>query len=85
VGSSLLTEGDVSIFGLRYSDSEIARVATIQVDSRYPVTNSLRLLYRFARRYQLELEGGGDLGSRSGDANTDTTAYFIYAGYRAEF
>ncbi len=112
VGSSLFIEGDVSILGLRYSDSEIARVSTIYLDSRYPVANSLRvnprlavsvrqisaddssetfvspslrLLYRFARRYQIELEGGGDLGSRSGDGNTDTTAYFIYMGYRAEF
>ena len=112
VGSSLFTEGDVSILGLRYSDSEIARTSTLSLDSRYPVTNSLRLnprlavsvrqisaddstetflspslrlLYRFARRYQIELEAGGDLGSRSGDANNDTTAYFIYAGYRADF
>jgi tetratricopeptide (TPR) repeat protein len=112
VGSSLFTEGDVSIFGLRFSDTEIARVSTLYLDSRYPLTNalrlnprlavslrdiaadsstetlvtpSLRLLYRFARRYEIELEGGGDIGSRSGDANSDTTAYFIYAGYRADF
>jgi len=112
VGSSLFTEGDVSIFGLRFSDTDIARVSTLYLDSRYPLTNalrlnprlavslrdiaadnstetlvspSLRLLYRFARRYQIELEGGGDIGSRSGDENSDTTAYFIYAGYRADF
>jgi hypothetical protein len=112
VGSSLFKEGDVSILGLRYSDSDFAQVATLYLDSRYPVTSrlrlnprlavslreitadnssetllspSLRLLYRFARRYQIELEGGGDLGSRSGALNTDTTAYFVYVGYRTEF
>jgi hypothetical protein len=113
VGSSLFTEGDVSILGLRYSDSYNTRTSTVYLDSRYPVTSglrlnprlalslrdisednssewllspSLRLLYRFARHYEIELEGGGELGSRTGGvADTDTTAYYIYMGYRADF
>jgi hypothetical protein len=113
VGSSLFTEGDVSILGLRYSDSYTTRTSTVYLDSRYPVTSalrlnprvkvslrqistdnssewlltpSLRLLYRFARHYEIEFEGGGDLGSRTGGvANTDTSAYFFYMGYRADF
>lgn len=114
VGSSLFTEGDVSILGLRYSDSYNTRTSAIYLDSRYPLTNhlrlnprltfslrqiatsdakelvarpSLRLLYRFARHYQIELEGGGDVGRRSGTVyvNGNNTAYFMYMGYRAEF
>jgi hypothetical protein len=113
VGSSLFTEGDVSILGLRYSDSYNTSTSTIYLDSRFPVTSglrlnpalalslrdisednssewlvspSLRLLYSFARHYEIELEGGGELGSRTGGvANTDTTAYYIYMGYRADF
>jgi hypothetical protein len=113
VGSSLFTEGDVSIFGIRYGDNELTRDATVYLDSRFPLTNRLRLnpllaisrrqiasddssewlarpalrfLYRFARNYELDFEGGAELGSRSGGvADTDTTAYYIYAGYRADF
>jgi hypothetical protein len=113
VGSSLLTEGDVSIIGLRYSDSYSTRTSTLYLDSRYPLTSRLRLnprlalslrdiaadnsserlvspslhlLYSFARHYELELEGGGELGKRTGGiASTDSKAYYIYMGYRADF
>lgn len=113
VGSSLFTEGDVSIVGLRYSDSYSTRTSTLYLDSRYPLTNRLRLnprlaltlrdivadssserfvspslhlLYRFARHYEFELEGGGELGNRSGGiASADSRAYYIYLGYRADF
>jgi hypothetical protein len=113
VGSSLFTEGDVSILGLRYSDSYNTTTSTVYLDSRFPVTTglrlnpalalslrdisednssewlvspSVRLLYRFARRYEIDLEGGAELGSRNGGVeNTNTTAYYLYMGYRAEF
>lgn len=114
VGSSLFTEGDVSIFGFRFSDSYNTRTTAFYVDSRYPLTNrlrvnprltlslrqidagnasewvarpSLRLLYRFARHYQVELEGGGDVGTRNGTTyvNGNNAAYYFYMGYRAEF
>ncbi|MEO8225225.1 MAG: tetratricopeptide repeat protein, partial [Gammaproteobacteria bacterium] len=113
VGSSLFTEGDVTIFGLRYTDTYNTTTSTVYVDSRFPVTSelrlnprlgvslrditedsssewlltpSMRLLYRIARNYEIDLEGGGELGSRTGGAvNTNTTAYYIYMGYRAEF
>ena len=113
VGSSLFTEGDVSIVGLRYTDTYNTTTSTVYLDSRFPVTSglrlnprlalslrditednssewlvspSLRLLYRFARHYEIELEGGGELGSRTGGgANSDATAYYIYMGYRADF
>ncbi len=113
VGSSLFTEGDVSIVGLRYSDSYNTSTSTVYVDSRFPVTSGLRLspalalslreiaadnasewfvsprlrlLYRFSRRYEVDLEGGAELGRRSGDVdNASTTAYYLYMGYRADF
>jgi hypothetical protein len=113
VGSSLFTEGDVSILGLRYGDNEITRDSTVYVDSRFPLTSrlrlnpllslslrqisaddsrewlarpALRLLYRFARRYEIDVEGGAELGSRTGGAtDTDTTGYYLYLGYRADF
>ncbi len=113
VGSSLLTEGDVSILGLRYGDTYATRIYSVYLDSRYPVTHgwrlnprleisqreiiidgstewllipSLRLQYRFAGHYEIELEGGGERGSRTGGVvDTDTTNYYIYLGYRADF
>ena len=112
VGSSLFTEGDVSIFGLRYIDTYATRTTSVYVDSRYPVTSglrvnprlalslrqissdnsdewvltpSLRLLYRFARHYEIDLEGGYMGSSTDSRCGTDTTAYYIYMGYRADF
>jgi tetratricopeptide (TPR) repeat protein len=43
VASSLLKEGDVTIFGVRYSDSETANVTSLTVDSRYPIGKSWRI------------------------------------------
>jgi len=113
VGSSLIREGDSSIIGLRYMDGNTASTATLTLDTRYPLTDnlrinprirlthrdinrdnstqwigtpSLRFLYRFARRYRLELEVGGEWSSRDSDAGSvDYSSYFIYGGYRADF
>ena len=43
VASSLLKEGDVSIFGLRYSDSDTSRVMTLTLDSRFPFGKTWRV------------------------------------------
>ena len=43
LASSLLKEGDVSIFGLRYSDSDTSNTVSLTLDSRYPVGNRFRL------------------------------------------
>jgi len=113
IGSSLLVEGDTSVFGLGYIDGSNVSTTTFSVDTRYPMFRgfrlnprmrvsmreivrsqsdqwiaapSLRLLYRFARRYQLELEFGGEWSSQKlADESIDYNAYFIYAGYRADF
>jgi hypothetical protein len=50
------------------------------------VRPSLRLLYRMGRNYQLDLDVGGEIGSRdSGADTTDSTSYYLYMGYRADF
>lgn len=43
VASSLIKEGDVSIFGLRYSDSDTSRVMTLTLDSRFPFGKTWRI------------------------------------------
>ena len=43
VASSLLREGDVTILGARYSDSDTARVLSLSLDSRYPVGRAWRI------------------------------------------
>ena len=113
IGSSLLKGGDISIFGLRYADATSSSTTTASIDTRYPLTDglrinprlqfsyrefdfdqseqwiatpSLRLLYRFARRYRLEVEVGGEWSDRElAEGSSDYSAYFIYAGYRADF
>ena len=113
IGSSLLVDGDTSIFTLGYVDGSNASTLSFVVDARYPMLRglrvnprmrvslreitrtqtdqwiaapSLRFLYRFARRYQLEMEVGGEWSSQKTEIDTfDYNSYFIYAGYRADF
>jgi len=113
VGSSLVKEGDTSIFTLRYADGNLTSTISASADTRYPITRnfrlnprlrfslrdihsddsdqwiltpSIRLLYRLGRNFSFEFEGGGEWTSRKTEFNTsDTSAYFIYAGYRADF
>jgi hypothetical protein len=43
VASSMLKEGDVTIFGIRYTDSGTTKVFSLTVDSRYPFGRTWRL------------------------------------------
>lgn len=43
VASSLFKEGDVSIFGVRYSDSDTSTVVTLTLDSRFPFGRTWRV------------------------------------------
>jgi inosine/xanthosine triphosphate pyrophosphatase family protein len=61
---------------------EITRTDTDQ----WIAAPSLRMFYRFARRYLFELEVGGEWSSQETDDDSfDYNSYFIYAGYRADF
>jgi len=113
IGSSLLAEGDMTVFGVGYIDGSNVSTWSLLVDARYPMFRGLRLnprmrvllrdivrteseqwiaapslrfLYRFARRFQLEFEVGGEWSSQetAGDS-FDYNTYFVYGGYRADF
>lgn len=43
IASSLFKEGDVTIFGARYSDSDTTKVVSLTVDSRYPIGRTWRI------------------------------------------
>ena len=43
IGTSLMREGDVSILGLRYSEGGSFKSTALFLDTRYPLTQSLRL------------------------------------------
>lgn len=43
VASSILKEGDVTIIGARFSDSETSRVVSLTFDSRYPIGRTWRI------------------------------------------
>jgi len=67
---------------IRVSMREVERTGA----ERWIAAPSLRTLYRFARHYELELEVGGEWSSQKANGITsDYNAYFVYAGYRADF
>lgn len=43
IASSLIKEGDITIVGLRHSDSTSSKVMTLTIDSRYPFSRSWRV------------------------------------------
>ena len=43
IASSLFKEGDVTILGVRYSDSDTSKVTSITLDSRYPFGSAWRI------------------------------------------
>ena len=58
LASSLLKEGDVSIFSLRYSDSDTTQVISMTIDSRYPFGRTWRINARLrVDRRQLASDG----------------------------
>jgi hypothetical protein len=66
----------------RFSHRLIGRTNSEQ----WTASPSLRLLYRFARRVQLEFEVGGDWSSQKTETDSfDSNSYFIYTGYRTDF
>ena len=114
LGTSLIREGDISILGLRYSEGGSSESTAVFLDTRYPLTQNLRLnpkllvsrrgidegdatellvrpglrvLYRMARRVQFEVEAGGEFGSHDngGGETNDSSGYYFYMGYSADF
>jgi hypothetical protein len=114
IGTSLIREGDISILGLRYSEGGSSESTAVFLDTRYPLTQNLRLnpkllvshreisageatellvrpglrvLYHMARHVQFEIEAGGEFGSHDngGGATNDSSGYYLYMGYSADF
>jgi hypothetical protein len=51
-GTSLFTEGDIAALGLRYADQDQYNRATIDLNTRFPVTESLRFNPRLRTDYR---------------------------------
>ena len=60
VASSLYSERDVSIFGLRYSESDSSNIYTITVDSRIRFSRAWRFSPRIRVDYREILTDGGE-------------------------
>jgi tetratricopeptide (TPR) repeat protein len=58
VASSLFTEGDVTIVGARYSDSDTSQAISLSLDSRFPIGRSWRInpRLRVDRRNRLNFD-----------------------------
>jgi tetratricopeptide (TPR) repeat protein len=52
VGSSLMSEGDTSIFSVRYADGNTASTTSFSLDTRYPLTDRLRINPRLLVSYR---------------------------------
>lgn len=113
IGSNLITTGDISVLGLRYSNTSNSDISTATFNTRYPFRNdwrinprfrvdyrdnsnndstqwiaapSLRVDYRWRKRYRLEAEAGGEWSTQDlPDNNEDSSSYFFNLGYRADF
>jgi hypothetical protein len=72
VASSLFTERDVTIFALRYSDSDSSNVTTLNIDSRFQIGRAWRISPRIRVDYR--------------KFNTDGSEQWIYTpGLRLEY
>lgn len=114
IGTSLMREGDISILSLRYSEGGSFKSTALFLDTRYPLTQNLRLnpkllvsrqeitvgnetdllvrpglrvLYRMARHFQVEVEAGGEFGNHDngGGETNNSTGYYLNMGYSADF
>ena len=113
IGSNLIKNGDISVLGLRYSDTSTSNISSLTMDTRYPIkavwrinprfrvdyrdnsnndstqwiaAPSLRIDYRWRRRYRFEAEGGGEWSTQDLPNDTqDSSSYFFSLGYRADF
>ena len=52
IGSNLITQGDITIFGLRYADGDDRDITSLNFNTRYPVTRDLWVNPRFRMDYR---------------------------------
>ena len=72
IATSLFTEGDVGIVGLRYAQSDSADVYTVNLDARFPIGRSWRINPRLRADYR--------------EINSDQSTQWIYTpGIRIQY
>jgi hypothetical protein len=64
IGSNLINQGDITVFGLRYADGSDRDIYSLNFNTRYPVTRDLRVNPRFRMDYR-----------KNQDDNTDQMIY----------
>jgi hypothetical protein len=60
IGSSLLKEGDITIFGLRYTDLQNVDSYSVDLNTRFPITRNLRINPRVRLDYRKNKNDDGD-------------------------
>ncbi len=65
VGSSLFKQGDITILGLRYSDTASSQAISADLNTRYPITPQLRFNPRLRTDYRNLEAGGEDYGAQA--------------------
>ena len=60
IGSSMIKEGDITIFGLRYSDTSTSDSYSFSLNTRYPLTTNLRLNPRLVVDYRTNKDNDGE-------------------------
>ena len=73
IGSSLITEGDTTILGLRYSDTNSSDTVSLNLNTRYPLTRELRINPRMQVDYRLS---NGNIGDQLTFGPSFTIDYF---------
>ncbi len=72
IGSNLIKDGDIAILGMRYSDLSSSKRYALSLNTRYPVSNDLRINPRLRLEYR----------KREDD---DTDQWFVRPSFRMDY
>ena len=59
IGNSLIKEGDIAIFSVRYSDTDSYKTTALNLNTRYPVNRDWRLNPRLQFTYRTNNQNSG--------------------------
>ncbi|MGB3223356.1 MAG: hypothetical protein WBB23_11195 [Desulforhopalus sp.] len=82
IGNSLLKQGDISSIGLRYADTKQRDTYTLNLNTRYPVNEALRVNPKLQIDYRVNKEQSGDQWRFRPSVLVD---YVIHDSWRLEF
>ncbi|MBI5040262.1 MAG: hypothetical protein HZB57_03390 [Gammaproteobacteria bacterium] len=60
IGSTLLKDGDITLFGLRYSDASTSDTTSVSLNERYPINTAWRVNPRMRVDYRVNQPGDTD-------------------------